>query len=55
MATGSPQPLEGRERALSTLDAFIHILDVAKDVCIFPPAQVAIASTSALLTIIRVC
>ena len=54
MGTESPQ-LKGRDRALSTLDALIQILDVAKNACGIPPAQVAFGSTSTLLTIIRVC
>jgi hypothetical protein len=53
MAAESPQ-LKGRDRAIPALDALIQILEVAKVACVFPPAQVAIGSTSALLMIIRV-
>ena len=53
MATGSPQ-LKGRDRAISTLDAFIQILNIAKGACAIPPAQVAFDSVSILLTMIRV-
>jgi hypothetical protein len=53
MATESPQQ-KGRDRALLALDALIQILEVAKVACVFPPAQAAICSTSALLMIIRV-
>jgi hypothetical protein len=54
MATKSPQP-NGRDRAIPALEALIQILEVAKVACVFPPAQVAIGSTSALLMIIKVC
>jgi hypothetical protein len=54
MATKSPQP-KGHDRAIPVLEAFIQILEVAKVACVFPPAQVAIGSTSALLMIIKVC
>jgi hypothetical protein len=54
MATESPQS-KGRDRAIPTLEALIQILEVAKVTCVFPPAQVAIGSTSALLMIIKVC
>ena len=53
MATESPQP-KGRDRTLPALDVLIQILEVAKVACVFPPAQVAIGSTSALLMVIRV-
>lgn len=53
MTTKSPQPKE-RDRAISTLDTLIQILDVAKDACGIPPAQVAFGSTSTLLAMIRV-
>jgi hypothetical protein len=52
MATESPQS-KGRDRAIPTLEALIQILEVAKVACVFPPAQVAIGSTSALLMIIK--
>ena len=53
MTTESPQQ-EGRDRAPPTLDTFIRILDAAKTACVFPQAQIAIGSTSALLTSIIV-
>lgn len=53
MVTRSPKPL-GRDRALSTLNGLIIILDVARDSCGFPPAQAAIASTSILIAMIKV-
>ena len=53
MATKSPQP-KGHDRAIPALDALIQILEVAKVACAFPPAQIAIGSTSALLMIIKV-
>ena len=53
MAAKSPQP-KGHDRALPALDALIQILEVAKVACVFPPAQVAIGSTSALLMVIKV-
>ena len=53
MATQSPQP-KGLDRAIPALDALIQILEVAKVACVFPPAQLAIGSTSALLMIIKV-
>jgi hypothetical protein len=53
MTTESPRP-KGRDRAIPALEALIQILEVAKVACVFPPAQVAIGSTSALLMIIKV-
>jgi hypothetical protein len=53
MATKSPQS-KGRDCAIPALETFIQILEVAKVACVFPPAQVAIGSTSALLMIIKV-
>lgn len=53
MATNSSQP-KRLERAIPALDALIQILEVAKVACVFPPAQIAIGSTSALLMIIKV-
>jgi hypothetical protein len=50
----NPPKKNGRDRTLAALDAFIKILDVAKDGCGIPPAQAVFASVSALLTIIRV-
>ena len=46
---------KGRNRAFSTLEALVKILALAKDACGIPPAQVAFASVSTLLTTIGVC
>ena len=55
MATNSPQTeTKGRDRAIVTLNAFIQILNIAKDACAIPPAQIAFGSVSVLLTMIRV-
>jgi hypothetical protein len=51
----SSQPPKGRDGVLMTLDVFIQALDIAKDACGVPPAQVALGSASVLLTMIRVC
>ena len=46
---------KGSDAVLKTLDGFILIVNVAKDACgSVPPAQLALASASALLTMIRV-
>jgi hypothetical protein len=50
----SPQQRKGRDGVLSTLDVFIQALNVAKDSCGIPPAQIAFGSASVLLTMIRV-
>ena len=50
----SLQP-KGRDGVLSTLDVFIQCLNLAKDTCGIPPAQIAFGSASVLLTMIRVC
>ena len=55
MATNCAQTdTKGRDRAVSTLNALIQILNIAKDACAIPPAQVAFGSVSVLLTMIRV-
>lgn len=51
----SSQQLTGREGVLTTLDIFIQTLNIARDACGVPPAQVALGSASTLLTMIRVC
>jgi hypothetical protein len=51
MASTSQQP---RDRVLPALDVFIQVLNIAKDSCGIPPAQVAFGSASTLLTVIRV-
>jgi hypothetical protein len=48
------QPTKGRDVVLPTLDVFIQALNVAKDACGIPPAQIALGSASTLLTMIRV-
>ena len=48
------QPQEGRDRVLPTLDVFIQVLNIAKDACGIPPAQIAFGSASVLLAMIRV-
>ena len=52
--TSKPQQLNGRDGLLSTLDILIQALGIAKDACGIPPAQIAIGSANALLTMIRV-
>ena len=50
-----PQQSKGRDGLLSTLDVLIQALGIAKDACsAIPPAKIAIASASVLLTMIRV-
>jgi hypothetical protein len=51
----SPQQPKGRDAVLTTLNLLIQALNVAKDDCGIPPAQVAFGSASILLTMIRVC
>jgi hypothetical protein len=48
------QPQKGRDGVLSTLNVSIKALDIAKDACGIPPAQLALGSASVLLTMIRV-
>ena len=45
---------KGRDVVLPTLDVFIQALNIAKDACGIPPAQIALGSASTLLTTIRV-
>ena len=47
------QPKKGHDVVLSPLDVFIQALNIAKDTCGIPPAQVAIGSATTLLTMIR--
>ena len=54
MASTYREPKQ-RDGVLSTLDVFIQALNLAKDTCGIPPAQVAFGSACALLTMIRVC
>ena len=53
MASKSQRP-KGRDGLLSTLDVLIQALSLAKDTCGIPPAQIAIGSANALLSMIRV-
>ena len=53
MASTSRQH-KGRDVVLPTLDVFIQTLNIAKDACGIPPAQIALGSASTLLTMIRV-
>ena len=48
------QLTKGRDSVLSTLDVFIQTLDLAKNTCGIPPAQVAFGCATVLLTMIRV-
>jgi hypothetical protein len=48
------QPQKERDVVLPTLDVFIQTLNIAKDACGIPPAQIALGSASTLLTMIRV-
>ena len=52
MISGSPDS-EGRDHTISALDAFIQVLDPAKNACGIPPAQAAFGAASILLTMIR--
>ena len=54
MTSTSKQP-KGRDGIISTLDVFIQFLNIAKDTCGIPPAQIAFGSAGVLLTMIRVC
>ena len=51
----STQQPKGRDGVLTALDLLIQALNIAKDACGIPPAQVAFGSASVLLTMIRVC
>jgi hypothetical protein len=51
----SSQRPKGRDGVQMTLDLLIQALNIAKDACGIPPAQVAFSSASVLLTMIRVC
>ena len=50
----SPQRPKGRDGALTALGLLIQALNIAKDACGVPPAQVALGSASTLLTMIQV-
>jgi hypothetical protein len=49
-----PQRPKGHDHVLPTLDVFIQDLNIAKDACGIPPAQIAFGSAGTLLTTIRV-
>ena len=49
----TPRHQTGRDRVLPALDVFIQVVNIAKDTCGVPPAQVAFGSASVLLTMIR--
>jgi hypothetical protein len=51
MASTSQRP---KDCVFPTLDVFIQLLNIAKDTCGIPPAQVAFISAGVLLTMIRV-
>ena len=53
MTSTSKQP-KGRDGIISTLDVFIQVVNIAKDTCAVPPAQIAFGAASVLLTMIRV-
>ena len=46
---------KGRDVVLSTLDVLIQGLNLAKNACPIPPAQIALGCASVLLSTIRVC
>ena len=53
MATTSQKP-KGRENALSSLNAAIEVITVAKDAVSATPVQVAFSAAAVLLTMIKV-
>ena len=54
MDANSPKRWKRRENVLSLLDVAIKALNLSKDVCGIPPAQVVFGSVGILLTMIRV-
>jgi hypothetical protein len=50
----SSQHPKARDGVLTSLDLLIQALNIAKDACGVPPAQIAFSSASVLLTMIRV-
>ena len=50
----SSQQQKGRDGVRKTLGVFIQALNIAKDACGVPPAQVALGAASTLLTMIQV-
>ena len=53
MASVPQQQKKGRDGILSMLDLVIQTVNLAKDTCGIPPAQVVFGSVSVLLTMIR--
>ena len=54
MTPESQQPKKGHDNTLSRLGMAIDALNLAKDVCSFPPAQAAFAAAGVLLATIKV-
>jgi hypothetical protein len=52
--TSTSQPPKEHDVVLPTLEVLVQALDMAKDACVFPPAQIALASASTLLAMIHV-
>ena len=50
----STQQQKGRDGVRKTLGVFIQALNIAKDACGVPPAQVALGAASTLLAMIQV-
>ena len=48
------RPQKQRDVVLPTLDVLIQSLNIVKDACGIPPAQIALGSACTLLTMIRV-
>ena len=53
--TDKPQQTKGQDDVLSSLNAAIDALNIAKKVSSITPANVAFSSTGGLLILIRVC
>ena len=54
MASASQRPKRGRDGDPSTLALVIQSVNLAKDTCGIPPAQVVLGSVSVLLSMIKV-
>jgi hypothetical protein len=50
----SSQLPKGHDSVLTALDLLIQAINIAKDACSIPPAQVTFGSASVLLAMIRV-
>jgi len=55
MATKSQRPTQGREGAVSTLNAAIEAMDLAEKISSITPAKAVFGTVAVLLTIIKVC